>query len=98
MSKRTDRDENGGSTEAKRPVHTIGPFNAGGSLIESSIWENEVKDGQESRSVFQVTVQRAYYHGDGWKRTKSFRPQDLPHLVETIRLAYLWCQEQSAKK
>jgi len=45
-----------------------------------------------------VTVQRAYYHGDRWNRTKSFRPQDLPHLVETIRLAYLWCQGQLAKK
>jgi len=98
MAKTEKRAGNGNGGEANKPVHTVGPFNSGGSLIEASVWENEVGEGDEARLVFNVTVQRSYNDGEEWKRTKSFRPQDLPHLIEVTRLAYLWCQEQANKR
>ncbi len=85
MAKTEKRAGNGNGGEANKPVHTVGPFNSGGSLIEASVWENEVGEGDEARLVFNVTVQRSYNDGEEWKRTKSFRPQDLPHLIEVSR-------------
>jgi hypothetical protein len=92
------RTDNSVENERKKPVHTVGPFNSGGSLIEASIWQNEVGEGEQARSVFNITVQRAYNDGERWARTKSFRPQDLPHLSEVVRLAYVWCQDELNRK
>lgn len=93
MAKTANRG-NGNGGEATKPVHTVGPLNSGGSLVEASIWQNRIGEKEDARSVFNITVQRAYNDGSEWKRTKSFRPQDLPHLIEAIRLAYVWCAQQ----
>ena len=41
--------------------------------IQFSIWSNET-----SKGTFQsITIDKSYKEGDVWKRTKSFKPNDL---------------------
>lgn len=56
--------------------------------VQFSIWSNET-----SKGTFQsVTVDKSYKEGDVWKRTKSFKPNDLVKLQLGISkvLEYLY--------
>lgn len=92
------RSRSNGETKRKPPLEKIGPFNSGGSLLTASIWENEVESEDGDRVVYAVTFQRSYKAGNDWKDTQSFRAQDLPHLAELAREAYLSVQNLLSKK
>ena len=71
------------SKETSRPEHTV---RCGG--IQIAIWVNET-----SKGTFQsVTIDKTYKEGDEWKRTKSFKPNDLVKLQLAINkvLEYLY--------
>ena len=88
---------NGNGNGGNKPIESIS-FNSGGGIIEASIWENEVGEGNDARTVLSVTIQRAYNDGKEWKHTKSLRPQDIPHVMVALQQAYLYCQNEMAKK
>lgn len=67
-----------------KPEHSI---KVGG--IQLSIWSNET-----SKGTFQsITIDKSYKDGDTWKRTKSFKPNDIPKvqlgLAEVMRYLYI---------
>lgn len=53
---------------ASRPEHTV---RCGG--IQFSIWANETSKG----TFLSITIDKSYKDGETWKRTKSFKPNDL---------------------
>jgi len=58
-------------TANSKPEKTI---KVGG--IQLAIWNNET-----SKGTFQsITIDKSYKDGDNWKRTKSFKPNDLVKL------------------
>lgn len=84
---------NGGSQEGKKPLETV-KLNSGGGFVEVAIWENEGDNGVN----YSVTAKRSYHDGKDWQDTKSFRHQEIPHLVEALREAYLSIQGLLNKK
>lgn len=59
--------------------------------IQLAIWSNET-----SKGTFQsITIDKSYKDGDTWKRTKSFKPNDLVKLQLGINkvLEYLYIKD-----
>ena len=87
-----------GQTPKSKPVFSVGPFKTGSALVEVSVWENAVGEADDERTVFGIGLKRSFKDGDQWRESKVFRAQDLPHLMIAIQEAYLFCQNESAKK
>jgi hypothetical protein len=68
-----------GDREPNRPVHTIRL-----GRVSAAIWRNETEHGLR----FSVTAERLYRdQDDRWQSTRSFRPGDLPTLIQVLQLA-----------
>jgi hypothetical protein len=65
-------------------------FKAGG--VAATIWENErtiEKDGKKMKVIFEtVTVERNYKDGEQWKKTSTFRKNDLPKVMLVAQKAF----------
>jgi hypothetical protein len=79
----------------KAPVISYGPYSSGqGNSIELAIWSNEiVVDGGRKVNMHTVTFARNYHDDDGWKKTKTLRPQDIPVLMYALTKAQEWIFE-----
>ena len=65
--------------EPNRPVHTIQL-----GYLQAAIWQNETEHGPR----FGVTLERLYRdQEERWQSTRSFRPGDLPTLIQVLQLA-----------
>ncbi len=72
-------------TKSRSPLRMI---RSGGLSV--SIWLNETKRG----AMFTVSLSRSYRAGDAWKRTSSFREEDLPGLTKAIEEAHSFIRTQ----
>ncbi len=55
--------------------------------VSASIFVNEVKTDNGTRSVRNVNLQRRYKDGDEWKSSSSFGLGDLPCALRVLQLA-----------
>lgn len=65
------------------------------NFVSASVWENTTDTGG---TRFKVTLTRLYNDGDGWKRTTSFDPADLPYAVKVLDQAHTWEAEERARR
>lgn len=79
--------------EKRSPIETV-KLNSGGGFVEVAIWENQGENGVN----YTVTAKRSYHDGTEWQDTKSFRHQEIPHLMEALREAYHSIQNLLNKK
>ena len=79
----------------KAPVFSVGPYSSGqGNSIELAVWSNEiVVDGDRKVNVHSISFARNYHDVDGWKKTKTMRPVDIPVLVYCLNRAQDWIFE-----
>jgi len=80
--------------EKKKPVQSFGPYGTGSALIEVAVWSNEIESDGRTVEVFSVSVTRSYKQGDVWKRSSSFRVQDLPVVQYGLGKAYAYLMDQ----
>jgi len=71
---------------SSKPEHTV---KVGG--IQLALWANDTGKG----TFYSVTIDKSYKDGETWKRTKSFKPQDLVkvQLGITEILKYLYVKD-----
>lgn len=73
-----------------KPVHEVRL-----GTTKAAIWTNTSDDG---RTRYSVSVQRIYRENDEWKRTTSFRRDDLLVLAKVLDLAHSWiCQQPNER-
>ena len=72
-------------TETKKPVHEVRL-----GAIKAAIWANETEKGVRHN----VTFQRLYKEGDGWRSSDSFGRDDLLLVAKVANLAHTWIYEQ----
>ncbi len=69
---------------SSKPVQNI---RCGG--VQIAVWENDTEKGK----MRSITIDKSYKTGAEWKRTKSFKMQDLPKirmgLQEVLKTEYL---------
>ncbi|MCX6801008.1 MAG: hypothetical protein NTZ73_02375 [Candidatus Diapherotrites archaeon] len=53
--------------------------------IDVAVWENESKKGDK---FFTTTIERSYKKGEEWKKTNSFRMNDLPKAILALQKAF----------
>jgi hypothetical protein len=93
--------QNGGNGgDSKRPVVSFGPYPTGSAMIEVSVWENEVGEGDDARTVHSVTTRRSSYDDSKkeWKESDSLRLQDIPFLILALKQAFEWIANDRLKK
>lgn len=88
----TSAETNEKTASKKGPVYSVGPFPSGQSdLIELAVWENEiVSEGGRKVNLHSITFSRNYRNEEGWQKTKTLRPQDIPVLIHALQKAYSW--------
>lgn len=93
MSNTAEANEKTASNKA--PVATFGPYSSGqGNSIEIAIWSNEiVVDGGRKVNMHSISFARNYHDDEGWKKTKTLRPQDIPVVVYGLGKAQEWIFE-----
>jgi len=73
-----------------KPVHEVRL-----GTTKAAIWTNTSDNG---RTRYSVSVQRIYRENDEWKRTTSFRRDDLLVLAKVLDLAHSWiCQQPNER-
>ena len=76
--------------EKKKPIHEVKL-----ERIRAAIWENQV-EGKDD--VWHTVVpKRLYKDGDQWKKTDTFRRDDLPIVVQALDMAYGWIWQRQIK-
>jgi hypothetical protein len=68
-----------------KPIHEI-PL----GLIRAAIWKHE----HQGVVHYDTTFSRLYQEGDTWKRTESFKRDDLLPLAKVADLAHSWIHAQ----
>jgi hypothetical protein len=71
-----------------RPIETISVPTGNGSLLNASVWENEVNQDDRQYKTYSVTIERRYRDGDTWKGAKSFRAGELLQVAYLAQQAY----------
>lgn len=81
-----------GSSGAKRPekVFRIG-------YVSASVFTHDVKNGDDTRTVRSVNVQKRYVDGDDVRYTSSFGIAELPQALRVMQLATEWVEKQEAE-
>ena len=81
-----------GSSGTNRPekVFRIG-------YVSASVFTHEVKNGDDTRTVRSVNVQKRYVDGDDVKYTSSFGIAELPQALRVLQLATDWVERQEAE-
>lgn len=59
--------------------------------VEAAIWENETEKG----TLYNVTLTRHFKDADEWKKTDSFRRDDLLVVAKLADKAHTWIFEHS---
>jgi hypothetical protein len=67
-----------GENTMARPVDTLSVPTGKGALINASLWENEVEQGDQRYTTYSVSIEKRYRDGDTWKTAKSFKAHELP--------------------
>ena len=65
-------------------------------FVSASVFVHEVQNGDETRSMRSVNVQKRYTDGDDVKYTSSFGLAELPQALHVLQLATNWVAEQEA--
>ena len=96
MNKRDhDTKKASGRSKAKKPVWSQ-QANTSGSVLEVSVWLNEVKlDNDDTIEVHAVSLKRSYKRDGEWETPDklSLRQQDLLAAAHLLQKAYEFCQE-----
>ena len=81
-----------GSSGTNRPekVFRIG-------YVSASVFTHEVKNGDDTRTVRSVNVQKRYVDGDDVRYTSSFGIAELPQALRVLQLATDWVERQEAE-
>ena len=81
-----------GSSGTNRPekVFRIG-------YVSASVFTHEVKNGDDTRTVRSVNVQKRYVDGDDVRYTSSFGIAELPQALRVLQLATEWVEKQEAE-
>ena len=81
-----------GSSGTHRPekVFRIG-------YVSASVFTHEVKNGDDTRTVRSVNVQKRYVDGDDVRYTSSFGIAELPQALRVLQLATEWVEKQEAE-
>ena len=66
-----------------KPVDTLSVPTGTGSLINASLWENEVEQENQKYTTYSVSIEKRYRDGETWKTAKSFKAHEL------LQVAYL---------
>ncbi|MFO0835816.1 MAG: hypothetical protein U0638_12655 [Phycisphaerales bacterium] len=76
-------------TDTQKPVHQVRL-----GTIKAAVWANRT---QRNTIRYSVTVQRLYKDKGLWKRTETFRRDDLLLLGKVLDLAHSWIIAQPTK-
>ncbi|MCA9306424.1 MAG: hypothetical protein KDA16_07815 [Phycisphaerales bacterium] len=73
-----------------KPIHQVRL-----GTVKAAVWANPTDD---DRTRYSVTVQRIYRDNGEWKRTTSFRRNDVLVLAKVLDLAHSWiCQQPNER-
>ena len=64
--------------------------------VTASIFAHEVRNGETSRVVRSVNVQKRYTDGNEVKYTSSFGLAELPQALRALQLATQWVEDAEA--
>lgn len=65
------------------------------NFCSASIWENPTEAGKVR---FRIQLSKLFKGEDGWQRTQSFDPEDLPYVVKVADQAHTWIAEERARR
>jgi len=65
-------------------------------FVSASIFIHEVQNGDETRSIRSVNIQKRYVDGEDVKYTSSFGLAELPQALHVLQLAANWVSEKEA--
>lgn len=65
-------------------------------FVTASVFAHEVQNGEETRTVRSVNVQKRYTDGDEVKYTSSFGLAELPQALRVLQLATQWVEQAEA--
>ena len=80
-------------SELNRPVYSVRY-----GLIKAAVWRNIVDNGNASRPMYNVTVNRAYRDGEEWKDSSSFGYDDLLVLSKALDDCHSFIHEQMVRE
>lgn len=86
--------------ETRQPVKKIKMWVGSNVIIDVAIWENEYRNGRESYTVYNTTIQKSYKDDKGdWHRPEnpSFSLTELAVLMFMLQQAGSWINEQREK-
>ncbi len=75
-------------TDKVRPVHQIRL-----GIVKAAIWANPT---HRNTVMYTVTLQRIYKTGGLWKRSETFRRDDLLTVAKALDLAHSWIHREQA--
>lgn len=84
--------------ESKAPAHVVSYYVAKDTYIQASIWERTVENGENSFTVFDVSVRKRLKQDDEWKSVYSFRGSELPFVIRALDRAEGWILETRRKE
>ena len=64
--------------------------------VTASVFGHEVKNGDDTRTVRSVNIQKRYVDGDEVKYTSSFGLAELPQALRALQMATNWDEQQEA--
>ncbi len=64
----------------------VAEFKAG--TVRATVWMNEIQKDGKPLQLASVSVERSFKDGETWKKTNSFRADDLPKVVAVAWKAY----------
>lgn len=64
--------------------------------VTASVFGHEVKNGDDTRTVRSVNIQKRYVDGDEVKYTSSFGLAELPQALRALQMATNWVEQQEA--
>jgi hypothetical protein len=64
------------------------------NFVSAAVWENQ--NGGKTR--FKVTVTKSYRDAEGWKRTNSLDPSDIPYAIKVLDQAHTWEAEERHRR
>ena len=79
--------------DSKKLAHVVSYYVGKDTYIQASVWAREVLDGDNSFTVYDVSVRKLLKQNDEWKSVYRFRGSELPFVIRALDRAEVWILE-----
>lgn len=97
MAQQRKNGNGGEKKEAPKPVWSRRYWTGSGNL-EVAVWEREIGNGDDARTVLNTTVKKTYKADDQYKESSSYRPEELGLLSMALQEAFAFISSEQNRE